>query len=382
MARRRAGYRASRLAERRSKRSQSWVNIGLYALAGVVGFAAVLGSVELGRALTSHPAKAEPASYLALLTFSGDAQQQASAAVLVQDGPGGAVTLFTIPRDLLLTAPDGAFVMAGDALKDGALTGYLKRLIGQPVTYTLPMTYADLQKLSGASDVWVTGEGPFTLTIAGQAQTYPKHFPLPASQLGTVLGATGKTGADESAAAQSVFTGVLQGGALQQEKARSQAVASACDDLKGVKRGDCEKVLDALLSGHVTVVRMPSVGRVDQGQFAYWPDRAQIMALITREAPGYRAPYTVIVENGSGAVGVGELAAARLATLDVNLAPVRNADSFDYSQTQILASSDAIGVANQVRAILRRGVVLGGSGLPKGTVVVIVGKDLKAKDLQ
>jgi len=39
-------------------------------------------------------------------------------------------------------------------------------------------------------------------------------------------------------------------------------------------------------------------------------------------------------------------------------------------------------VAGEVRAILGRGVVLEGDGLGPTTVVVIVGKDLTAKDLQ
>ena len=47
-----------------------------------------------------------------------------------------------------------------------------------------------------------------------------------------------------------------------------------------------------------------------------------------------------------------------------------------------MAGARAFGVANEVRGILGRGVVLTGSGLPDATVVVIVGKDLKAKDLQ
>ena len=72
----------------------------------------------------------------------------------------------------------------------------------------------------------------------------------------------------------------------------------------------------------------------------------------------------------------------RLAGLNVNLPAVRNASSFNYSVTQILAGTKAFGVANEVRGILGRGVVLTGSGLPDTTVVVIVGKDLKAKDLQ
>ena len=94
------------------------------------------------------------------------------------------------------------------------------------------------------------------------------------------------------------------------------------------------------------------------------------------------APFTVAVENGSGALGIGKLVVGRLSGLDVNLPAVRNAASFDYEVTQIRAGAKAFAVANQVRDILGHGVVLTGSGLPDNGVVVIVGKDLKAKDLQ
>jgi hypothetical protein len=380
----RSGYRASRLAERRSKRSRVAQNWLLYVLAGVVGFAAVFGAVAVGRALTADHGKKTSSSYLALLTFAAEPGGQPSAALLVQDDAGGGVTLYTVPRDLLLNAPNGALVMAGDVMKDGTLDSYLGRLIGAPVTYALPLTYADLQKLGGGGDVLVSGTRPFSLQVGGATHDYPVQFTVPSARLGQLLGAAGATGEDESDAAQAVWNGALKGAGLQQADVRTKAVAAVADGLasKGVKKSDARKVLDALLSGRVTVMRIPSTGRVSQGQFAYWPDRAQITAAITRKAPGYQAPYTVVVENGSGAVGVGELVAERLATLDVNLAPVRNADSFDYTQTQILASADAMVMANEVRGLLKRGVVLQGNGLPKGTIVVIVGKDLKAKELK
>ena len=112
------------------------------------------------------------------------------------------------------------------------------------------------------------------------------------------------------------------------------------------------------------------------GDFVENADREIVIA---RE---FNAPYTVAVENGSGVLGIGTMVVNRLAGLNVNLPAVRNAASFNYNVTQILAGAKAFGVANQVRGILGRGVVLTGSGLPDTTVVVIVGKDLKAKDLQ
>ena len=127
---------------------------------------------------------------------------------------------------------------------------------------------------------------------------------------------------------------------------------------------------------------LPSRGMTARGQFAYRPDGELIRARITRESPTYDAPFTVIVQNGSGEVGVGRAVAERLAVLDVDLEPVTNASSFDFKATQILAGDKALAAAEDVRAILGRGVVLKGRDLPDDTIVVIVGKDLKAKDLQ
>jgi hypothetical protein len=71
-----------------------------------------------------------------------------------------------------------------------------------------------------------------------------------------------------------------------------------------------------------------------------------------------------------------------LAGLDVNLPSPTNADSFEYKQTQILAGKRALQVAQDIRAILGRGVVLDGAQLPPTTVVVILGSDVKAADLE
>jgi hypothetical protein len=90
----------------------------------------------------------------------------------------------------------------------------------------------------------------------------------------------------------------------------------------------------------------------------------------------------VLVRNGSGELGIGDLVVQRLAVLDVELPPPDNADSFDYGETQIQASAGSLGVAREIRAILGRGVVLRGAQLPPDTIIVVVGSDLQAKDLQ
>jgi hypothetical protein len=135
-----------------------------------------------------------------------------------------------------------------------------------------------------------------------------------------------------------------------------------------------------MTSGEAVVEVFPAGTRVAEGQFAFLPKPAEIQAGITRRSPAYDAAVTVQVLNGSGRVGVGEAVVERLASLDVNLPAPLNADTFSYAQTQILAGSETLPVARDIRAILGRGVVLDGPDLPEGTVQVIVGHDFKTQE--
>ena len=65
MARKSEGYRARRLAARRSQRWGAYQNLALYALAAVVAFGAVLGAVHVAHDLRHHHASPGSGSYLA-----------------------------------------------------------------------------------------------------------------------------------------------------------------------------------------------------------------------------------------------------------------------------------------------------------------------------
>jgi hypothetical protein len=134
-----------------------------------------------------------------------------------------------------------------------------------------------------------------------------------------------------------------------------------------------------LTSGRATIARMPSRARVSEGQFAFVPDPEGVMAAVTRKSPGFHAGVTVLVRNGTGKLGAAEEVVRDLAALDVNLPAPGNADAFTYRQTQILSGSAALPVAQEVRAILGKGVVLNGQDVPARTIVVIVGRDLSPK---
>ena len=202
-------------------------------------------------------------------------------------------------------------------------------------------------------------------------------------ELPSLLSATGKSGEDEDAIAQAILSAALHAGALLTQQQRAAAVGAAVGTSKDDRAAiAARQALSGMLSGRVAIERFPSAGVVSEGQFAFRPDPSRIMSEVTRRVPGYAAKFTVLVRNGTGEVGIGTLVRQRLAELDVNLPSPANAEAFDYKQTQILAGSQALGVAEEVRAILGRGVVLSGQNLPATTLVVIIGSDLKAKDLQ
>ena len=382
MAAGRDGYRTRRLAARRSRRWGAYQNLILYALAAVVAFGAVLGAVHLAHALRQHHVPPSKASYLALVTIGGQGGTKPTAAVLVHDAQVDQTTLYTLPSDLLLTDAKGEYVMAGDVAAENALGPYLERLFHAHLSYRLDLTYSDLARLAGGHDLWVTAGTAFSLQTGGVIRLFSGRFSLPAGQLATMLSADGKGNTDQANAQVAFLTAALSSAALVPAQQRTRAVEQIVKRQKTLTSGDARDLLDTLVSGRVAVVRVPSNGQVSYGQFAWRPDAAAITAQITRNARDFEAPYTVAVENGSGAIGIGAMVDKRLAGLNVNLPAVRNAASFDYAVTQILAGAKAFGVANQVRGILGHGVVLTGNGLPDTTVVVIVGKDLKAKDLQ
>ena len=383
MARRGDGYRTQRLAKRRSARWRGYQNLALYVLAALVAFGAVVGGVRVARAMRAEHVPPSQTSYIALVTVGkGEARRAPIAALLVHDVNAGTTTLYTIPAALLLNGPNGEYVMAGDVLARGELKHHVERLIKAPVSYVLRLSYADLVRLSGAGDLRVTAVKPFGLQIDGSTHGYKGTFRLPASLLPAVLGADGHGGADQANAEQSFLAAALKSGSLAPDDARDAAVDGAAKAQDAQSTDDSHELLDALVSGRTSVQRLPSTGATAEGQFAWRPERQAITARVTRNAKGFNAPYTVVVENGSGALGIGRRVSQRLAVLNVNLPAVRNASSFDYGTTQILAGAKAFGVATQVRGILRRGVVLKGNGVPDTTVVVVVGKDLTAKDLQ
>jgi hypothetical protein len=221
------------------------------------------------------------------------------------------------------------------------------------------------------------------LDLAGTKRTFEDRAIVSSSEMPALFSAGGPSGYDAARMQEALWRAVLDAAALRPDEVRTAAARAAAGRATG--GGDTrylDDALKALTGGDATVASIPSDSRVAEGQFAFLPKADDIMAAITRKAPGFRSRYTVVVRNGSGRVGVGQAVADQLAILDVNLPAPANADTFDYRQTQILPGSGALPVAEDIRAILGRGVVLDGADVPPDTVVVIVGADTKLKDTE
>jgi len=377
------GYRVKRLRSKRRGRVERWQTWLLYGMAAAVGFAAVLGAWYVASGFGDDKPAEQKRGYLALLTFRGrDGGPPAAAALAIKDPGTGEHSLFVIPRELLLEGPNGEYVMAGDALIAGTLEQDFQRVIAADVDRVFELPADALVTLAGADKLRLRLEEPVTLEIAGVKRGYSGATSVPADDVPALMAASGRDGYDSSRMQEAVWAASLAAASLRPGEQLRGAARRVARASAGAGRADLVDALVGLSTGDAVVARVPSTSRVAEGQFAFLPEESAIMAEITRHSPGYRARYTVILRNGSGRLGVAEAAAKLLAGLDVNLPSPTNAESFDYRQTQILAGKKAIPVAQDVRAILGRGVVLDGSQLSDTTVVVILGSDLEAADLQ
>jgi len=375
------GYRVDRLRRRRRTKAELWQAWVLYALAAAVAFAAVLGAWHLGSRWLKKPEKQAQSGYLALVSLTAPGSRQpVAAALLVKDAAAGTTALYVIPKELLLEGPHGEYVFAGDALAGGTLKQDLQRVIGAGIDAKYQLPVAALGDLSAAEELQLSLPEPVELDLAGTKRTFADGAIVSAAEVPGLFAASGPSGYDAAGMQEALWKALLDAAALRPGDVRARATRAAAGRASGGAAthylGDA---LRGLTGGDAVVAQIPADSRVAEGQFAFIPKPDDIMAAITRKAPGYHSRYTVVVRNGSGRLGVGQAVAERLAILDVNLPTPVNADTFDYRQTQILPGSRALPVATDIRAILGRGVVLDGAKVPPDTVVVIVGADTKLK---
>jgi hypothetical protein len=377
------GYRVDRLRRRRRTKAEVWQAWVLYALAAVVAFAAVFGAWHFGSRWLKSPEAPPRAGYLALLTLTAPGSSEpVAAALVVKDAAAGAIGLYVIPKELLVEGPNGEYVFAADALVAGTLKQDLQRVVNAQIDaqYRLPLSV--LGDLAAAGEFRLSLPDSVELNVEGTKRTFEDRAVVSAAEVPALFAASGPSGYDAARMQESLWTAVLDAAALRPDDVRAKAARAATGEASGsADTWYLDDALKRLTGGDAVVARIPSSSRMAEGQFAFFPKADDIMAEITRRAPGFRSRNTVVVRNGSGRVGAGQAVAERLAILDVNIPAPTNADTFDYRQTQILPGSRALTVAEDVRAILGGGVVLDGADVPPDTVVVIVGADSKLRHL-
>ena len=379
------GYRVGRLRRRRRTRAELWQAWVLYVLAAAVAFGAVSGAWYLGSRWLKKPEEPAKSGQLLLLTLTAPGSgAPVAAALVVKDPAGGAPALYVIPKELLLEGPHGEYVFAGDAMAAGTLKEDLQRVVGAEIDAQYRLPLAALGDLSAAGEYQLTLRDPVELDMAGTTRAFERGRTIvSAAEVPALFAASGPSGYDAWRMQEALWNAVLEAAALRPDDVRAEAAAAAAARASGsADTRDLSDVLRGLTGGDAVVDRIPSHSRVAEGQFAFVPKGDDIMAQITRKAPGFRSPYTVVVRNGSGRVGAGQAVVERLAILNVNLPAATNADTFDYRQTQILPGTRALPVAEDIRAILGRGVVLDGADVPPDAVVVIVGADSKLKPIE
>lgn len=371
------GYRSDRLRRRRRsrvERSQAWL---LYISAGVVAFLAVLAAWYLADRFFGETPPPEKAGYLAAVQLTvPDEDAPVAGLLVVQDAAGGDPGVYLLPPDLLLEGPNGEYVFAADAMALGDLAVDLGRVVRAPIDAVFTMPVSDLGRWAGSDVLQIDLDPPAGVSADGGAPLVGDDGTVATADLPRVFAFLGDDREETVRLQTAVVEAALETAAL---RPRDERPASAGASPSPAGDPAFSEVVAGITSGRATVEPFPAVVRVAEGQSAFVPLAEEIQARITRRAPSYRAAVTVQVFNGSGRLGVGRAVVERLASLDVNLPEPLNADSFSYAQTEILAGPETLPVARDIRAILGRGVVLDGPGLPKGTVQVIVGDDFDAQ---
>jgi hypothetical protein len=355
----------------------------LYVLAAVVAFAAVLGAWFAASHLLPGGEEPPRTGHLTLLTLTSGDNRPAAAALVVRDDTGTRHSLYVIPGELLLSGPSGEYVFASDSIAGGTLREDLARVVHSEIDAAFVLPANALDDLVAADSLDVRLEQPITLERDGEDQPHDGEMTVKTSEIMELLMAVAPGGYDSTTFQEGVWAAVLEEASRRPADVRAQTAEAIA--LASTGAGDRQHLTDALeglAGGDVPISRVPSMSRVAEGQFAFVPDPEGIMARITRMGGDFSPRYTVVVRNGSGKVGIGEAVVGRLAVLDVKLPPPSNADEFGHAKTQILAGPGALTVAEDIRAILGRGVVLNGADLSPDTVLVIVGDDLKAADLK
>lgn len=351
-----AATRASRRAAVRRRRASAAVVAVALVAAAAYGVSRLGDADGRGPDGTDGAGRARGTSELLILQVVGTHDPLLA---MIGDGRGERRPgFFSVPFDLMLTVPGEGEVMASDVAGLGAETVR----VAVSNTFGAWADHVAVMDLEGLSDVVDRGEGirvevpGFYVTEAGNLG--PGAARLTGEQVVALLSL-------EEDGAEARWASVVQ--ALLRERVRLGGEDLAeTDGIAGVRRvlGGARGAAIApfptlTVAGSVTVPRQPDLDR-------------QVARLF-----GSRTPVPVIVQNGSGAPGLGQDVAAVLLPLGFRVVLSQNADLFGYERTRVVANSDgAIADARRIKRALGVGRVRV-SQVPSGIgdITIIVGED-------
>ena len=265
---------------------------------------------------------------------------------------------FSLPFDLTLTVPGQGEAPAAEVAGLGAETVR----VALSNTFGAWADHVAVLDLNGFSSVVDRAKGirvqvpGFYVTDEGNLG--PGSAQLSGKQVVALLSVEGD-GAEARWA--SVVQGLLRGPVRLSEEdlAETDGIAGVRRVLNGARGAAIAPFPTLSVAGSVTVPMQPDLDR-------------EVAKLF-----GFRNPVPVIVQNGSGAPGLGQNVAAVLLPLGFRVVLSQNADVFGYERTRVVANgNDAIADARRIRKALGVGRV-GVSQVPSGIgdITIIVGED-------
>jgi hypothetical protein len=134
-------------------------------------------------------------------------------------------------------------------------------------------------------------------------------------------------------------------------------------------------VIDTFEAARGTIVTSVPVVEAAEGIFQAEPDAVRASIVEAFGGPN-RDPVRVIVLNGSGVPGVGELVAERIVPGGFRIVVSENASSFDHDETLVVVGSPQdVALGERVRDLLGTGTVNVSVSSGLAPVTVLVGKD-------
>ncbi len=351
-----AATRASRHAAVRRRRAAAAVAAVALVAAGAYGVSRLGDAAGRDPGGTDGAGRAPGASELLILQVVGTHDPLLA---LIGDGRGDRRPgFFSVPFDLMLTVPGEGEVMASDVAGLGAETVR----VAVSNTFGAWAEHVAVMDLEGLSDVVDRGGGirvevpGFYVTEAGNLG--PGAARLSGEQVVALLSLE-EDGAEArwASVVQALLRGRVRLGG--EDLAETEGIAGVRRVLRGARGAAIAAFPTLTVAGSVTVPRQPDLDR-------------QVTRLF-----GSRTPVPVIVQNGSGAPGLGQDVAAVLLPLGFRVVLSQNADLFGYARTRVVANSDgAIADARRIKRALGVGRVRV-SQVPSGIgdITIVVGED-------